>query len=167
MDIVYAVHGHTPGVARIRLWISGFDGDVLAVAADTVSPAWVAAGDLLLREDSQTAAEARNAAEAALSLHPGATAAIAAHPHGYVFSTRTKTSAVTAKPRFTPAGWNSRLRAVSGVVGARDAHFGEEGLSFGEMAGAFLLSAVLPFDAAERGQDLGGVVGGIECPHRS
>ncbi len=164
MDIVYAVHGHAPGVARLRIRIDDSDGDVLAVAVDTVPPAWAAAGDVLLREDSETAALARVAARTALIRHPGATAVIAAHPAGHVMATRARTLVVAAKRRPRPESWSSRL---SVLLGTGNAQLGVEGTSFGEAAGAFLLSAALKFDVAERGEDLCRVVRGIERPHRT
>ncbi len=168
MDIVYAVQSPAAGVARIRLTVDGLDGDVLAVAVDTAPWAWAAAGDVLLREDSRTARQARAAAEVALCRHPGATAAVAAHPHGYVISTRTRTSMVEAKPRGRERDcWSSRLRAVCGFACAGVTRFGVEGLSFGEMAGAFLLATAAQFDPAEGGEELSGVEGGIERSHRA
>lgn len=164
MGIVYAVHSPAPGVARIRLRIDGLDGDVLAA----VPGAWARAGDILLLQDVRTGGRARIAAEDALNRHLGATVAIVVHPDGYVIADRAKTVSMAVKSRRSEQeDWTSRLRAVSGSTGVGVAPVGVKGLSFGEMAGAFLLSAALQLDVAERGQDLGGVVRGIECSHRS
>lgn len=163
MGTVYAVHSPAPGVARISLRVDGRDGDVLAA----VPGAWARAGDILLLEDGRNGGRARIAAEGALRRHPGATVVIVVHPDGYVIANRTRTAVIAVKPRRPEReDWTSRLRAVSGLTGVGVVPLGVEGLSFGEMAGAFLLSAALQFDAAENGQDLGGVVRGIECPHR-
>ncbi len=167
MTIVGSVHRLVPGVARIRLHVNDFAGDALVVAVDAVPEGWAAAGDVLLREDRETAHAAQSVVGGALRRRPGASAAVAAHPGGYVIATRTAgITAVATEPRRSPERWSTRLSSVAEFDGSGITQFGVEGSSFGEVAAALLLAAVLQLDLSEGGEDFSCVVRGIECPYR-
>ncbi len=167
MTILGSVHRLVFGVARIRLYIDDFAGDALIVAVDAVPEGWAAVGDVLLREDCETADEAQCVASGALRRWPGASSAVAAHPGGYVIATRTTgITAVATEPRRSPERWSTRLSSVAEFDGSGITQFGVEGSSFGEMAGALLLAAVLQLDLSEGGEDFSCVVRGIECAYR-
>lgn len=145
------------GVLRVRVVSEGVPADLVVVAIDRAAQVWCAAGDVLVCPPARDAGTAFVATAGAHAAWPGARLAVSRHPGGIVLS-----EIEPAMPCSVDAGSFGRVRGIA-FRGVGIAHPGVELLCLGEEVAALFAVTVFELDLAESGEDLGGVIRGLQC----